>query len=95
VSRLLSLVVVLVYVAVGGAVAGPVVGLKILAAMLLPLACIWFPDALGEYTGQGMSRVTAPSPPSLVWLLGWTLLFLPVIVGTLVWLQGVPFEDLL
>jgi len=91
---LLSIFLVLVYVTVTGMLAGPLSALKLLAGMLLPLACIWFPDVLGEYTGQGLSRVSRPSPPSLVWFLGWIVLVLPLIVGTILWLQGVRLESL-
>ena len=49
-----------------------------LVACLLPLMCIWFPDVLGDRVS---GRITKSSPPLLVWLLGWALLLLLVIVG--------------
>jgi hypothetical protein len=96
VSRLLSLLLVLAYVTGAGVVAGTLSALKILAAMLVPLACVWFPEALGEYTGDTFSRaIIRPSPPSFVWFLGWIVLLLPLIVGSIFWLQGVPLDGLL
>jgi hypothetical protein len=88
-SRLLSLFLVLVYVTGTGVMAGTLSALKILAAMLLPLACIWFPEVMGDYT-QG--HVNRRSPPSFVWFLGWILLLLPMIVGAVLWLQGVRLD---
>lgn len=88
-SRPLSLLLVLAYFTAAGMVAGPLSALKTLAAMLLPLACIWFPDALGEHT-QG--HVNRPSAPAFVWCLGWVLLLLPIALGAILWLQGVPLD---
>lgn len=95
-SRLLSAAILIVYVTATGTVAGPLSALKMLLAMLLPLACIWFPDAMGDYTDQlRLSHVNRPSPPSLVWFFGWVLLLLPMMVGTFLWLQGTRLDDLL
>jgi len=85
-SRLLSLVVVLGYVVGTGVVVGMQSALKVSAAMLLPLACIWFPEVMGEFTG---GRVNRGSPASFVWFFGWILVLLPIIVGTILWFQGV------
>jgi hypothetical protein len=86
---LLSLFVVLAYVTGTGVMAGILSALKMLAAMLLPLACIWFPEAMGDYTRGHVNR---PTPPSFVWFFGWVLLLLPMIVGTILWLQGVRLD---
>jgi hypothetical protein len=72
--------------------AGTLSALKVFAAMLVPLACVWFPEAMGDYTGHTFSHITKPSPPSFVWFLGWIVLLLPVIVGTILWFQGVPLD---
>jgi hypothetical protein len=90
-SRLLAIIIVLAYIIGAGLIAGMVSALKVLAAMLLPLACIWFPEAMGDYT-QG--HVNKQSSPAFVWFLGWTLLFLPAIVATILLLQGVPLGSL-
>ena len=88
-SRLLSLFLVLAYVTGTGVMAGTLSALKIFAAMLLPLACIWFPDVMGDFT---RGRVNRRSPPSFVWFFGWLLLLLPMIVGAILWLQGVRLD---
>jgi hypothetical protein len=49
---------------------------KGLLALLLPLSLIWFPDAIGSFTGyvgRG-GRVDTESPPFLVSAAGWILL---------------------
>jgi hypothetical protein len=72
--------------------AGPLSALKMLGAMLVPLACVWFPEALGDYTGPALSHLNRRSPASFVWFLGWVLLLFPIIIGTILWLQGVPLN---
>jgi hypothetical protein len=49
---------------------------KGLLALLLPLAIIWFPDAIGSFTGyvgRG-GRIDTEAPPFLVSASGWILL---------------------
>ena len=54
--------------------------LKIGIFLILPLACIWFADAMGGYTGPTANMaITAPSPGMIVRILGWVLLLLPLI----------------
>ena len=51
---------------------------------ILPLACIWFGDTMGGYTGAaGTIGITQESPGALVCLLGWVLMLLPLVVGVL------------
>ena len=55
--------------------------LLISGALLLPLACIWFGDELGEYVGAVPGpAVTRKSPGWMVKVGGWVLLLLPAIV---------------
>jgi hypothetical protein len=52
------------------------------AALLLPLACIWFGDELGDYMGALPGpAVNKRSPGWLVKLAGWFLLLLPAMVA--------------
>jgi hypothetical protein len=77
------------YVTAAGMLTGPLFALKVLAGMLLPLGCIWFPEALGEST-QG--HVNRPSHPAFVWFLGWVLMLLPIALAAILWLQDVPLD---
>jgi hypothetical protein len=90
-ARLLSLFLVLAYVTGAGVIAGPLSALRMLALVVVPLACVWFPEALGEFTGHSYT-LTKRSPASLVWFLGWVVLVLPLIIATLLWLQGVRLD---
>lgn len=88
-GKFASLVVVLIYLLL---LTLPAVGvkadfgdvLKFLAFTILPLACIWFGDALGGYTGFSRPlgpRITNTTPGSFVVFLGWVILLFPLIVG--------------
>jgi len=61
---------------------GGVEGLKCSAALLFPLALIWFPDEIGSATGYfagNFLRVDAETPPILISIMGWFFLVgLPV-----------------
>ena len=59
---------------------GAEAGFKVIAVVTLPLACIWFSDAMGGYTGPTTGLwITAPSPGVFVCILGWMLLLLPLV----------------
>jgi hypothetical protein len=50
------------------------------AALLLPMACIWFPE-VGEYTGNlFMPGVKKPTPPGIIRAGGWFLLLVEFVV---------------
>ena len=87
-GRAISLLISALYVV--GAVwsGGPELGAKALASCLLPLACIWFSDAMGAYAGNfgGGSGITAESPGCIVSLVGWALLLFPFWGAGLKWL---------
>jgi len=62
-------------------------GFKVLAFLTLPLACIWFSEAMGSYTGPTTSMpITAPSPGIMVCIVGWMALLLPVVILVIAWL---------
>ena len=51
------------------------------AAVLLPLACVWFGDELGNYVGTVPGpAITKRSPGRLVKLGGWILYLVPAVV---------------
>ena len=54
---------------------------KFTVALLLPLLCIWFSDAMGAFTGWIPSTgITSPSPPRIVCFLGWVVLLVPLML---------------
>jgi len=60
---------------------------QILGFCVLPIACIWFPQPLGDLVG---GRITKTSPAFFVWFFGWLVLLLPIIGVGILWLRGVP-----
>ena len=80
--RLAALAIAAAYLA-GGAAAG--LGpdlLQLLAALIWPLAFIWFPEVLASFSGYaGRGGFAKPVPPSLISGAGWFLLVgLPVLL---------------
>lgn len=65
--------------------------LKLAAFLIFPLACIWFGDAMGGWTGFSRPlgpRISQESPGCLVAFIGWILLFLPLLIGIIVILSN-------
>lgn len=87
ISRILSLVVAGIYLVFPIAVylcgdKEACRGLEyMLAFLVLPLACIWYGDELGELLGIKYGLVSAPSPGWAVMFMGWVILLLPLIIG--------------
>ena len=74
-NRGLSLIVALVYLTAAYLYGSGLGMAKVAVLLLLPMACIWFPEALGEYTGiMRLQAITASTPAFLVCAGGWLLL---------------------
>jgi len=85
-SRVISGAVVALYLGVDLRYSGPADAVRLLWFCLLPVACVWFPDALGDLIS---GRITKKSPPSFVWFFGWVVLLLPVISVAILLVEGV------
>lgn len=83
-GRIVSLVISAVYLVIAG-VAGGAEGVLLSAIFLIvPLGCIWFGDAIGDWTGfsrLGGPRISQRSPGSAVRFVGWVLLLTPGVAG--------------
>jgi len=83
-SRILSLVVIIIYLFTAYIFGGGELFLRTFLFVLLPFVCIWFGDEMGEITGvSGMrigSIITEKSPGNMVVFMGWVLLLLPIII---------------
>ena len=94
IGRTLSLIVAAVYLVITAIYASSqgklLTDLLIIgAALLFPLACIWFPDELGEYMGALPGPgITRKSPGWMVRICGWVLLLLPAIVFWFIYREG-------
>ena len=58
-SRIASALLAAGYVGFFGATAGSVLAVLAVVFCVVPLACIWFPAAMGDWTG---GRITKKSP---------------------------------
>jgi hypothetical protein len=88
VSRWLSALLVTAYIAVAFVAGGSLLGVTTAGACLLPWMCVWFPGAMGSYTVGQVGMITSASPATMVWLMGWVVLLLPVIVILFLWTRG-------
>ena len=81
INRGLSAAVAIVYLIAAYVGGGPPLLVKCAMYLFLPLACIWFGEEMGAFTGtmRGPSFYTE-SPGCLVAFLGWVLLLLPFAV---------------
>jgi len=75
INRGLSLLVCIVYISVGYSVQGSGRALGVFIGLLFPMACIWFPEPLGNFTGIIRGQLmTSPTPAVLVSAGGWLIL---------------------
>jgi uncharacterized membrane protein YoaT (DUF817 family) len=90
-NEILSGLLALIYAIAAFAGGGAEVGLKVLMFLILPLACIWFGDEMGDYMGTwpiSGGGITNTTPGWLVRIGGWLLLLLPVIIGIIYAIMG-------
>lgn len=89
-SRIISGVLAAAYVILAYNVTGDAYDtVKFAFCLLLPLACIWYSDALGEFTGGfGGRAITATTPGCFVAFIGWLLLLLPLVIGLILAIRG-------
>lgn len=79
-NRILSGLLAVGYIVGGFSTRGGEAGFIVLAFVILPLACIWFSEPMGGFTGlSGNIWITAPSPGIFVCIAGWLLLVFPLI----------------
>jgi hypothetical protein len=89
ISRIASLVVAAVYLIAASCSGDTKAILTVAMYLILPLSCIWFSEAMGDYTGFARGGyIDTKSPGCLVAAGGWLLLLLPVIVGVIFCVQG-------
>lgn len=84
INRGLSLLIYFVYLAAAYAHGGAETTFKVAMGLLLPMACIWFSQPLGDYTGiiRGQS-MTSSTPAFLVCAGGWFILVGAPVLGYL------------
>lgn len=83
-SRPLSGCVAGFYFAIAWIFGGAEMAVKVVSFLLLPLACIWFSDAMGNCTGFltfTRPAITEKSPGILVAFIAWLLLLSPLFIA--------------
>jgi len=86
-NRTLSLILALAYLAIAAVTGGGRLFFQVLVFLILPLACIWFGEAMGSVAGPASSllsggpAITKSSPGCVVVFAGWLLLFTPIVVA--------------
>jgi len=84
ISRILSGLVAIGYLVAAYLDAGGGGVLACAAFLVLPLACIWFSEAMGEFPGLvRLHQVTVETPAWLVACGGWLLMAVPVVAALL------------
>lgn len=85
-NRTLSSIVLVGYIFMAQRLGALVLMIKIGVALLLALACVWFPDAFGDFAGVvHFHRITTPTPAILVRIIGWLILVgLPLLMWYIV-----------
>ncbi|MGB1130015.1 MAG: hypothetical protein ACPG4K_08190 [Haloferula sp.] len=90
--RFASALVYLIWIALVFSTGGLGHAFKAAAYYLLPMACIWFPDAMGNYTGALWARgplVDERSHPTFLRWAGWFLLLVvPILIGVRFFVRG-------
>ena len=90
-NRILSVLVAITYIVLAAIFSGGALAFKIGLFVILPLACIWFSDSMGGYTGflpLGDYPITQQSPGILVRIMGWVVLLLPVVIAVIVYFSA-------
>jgi hypothetical protein len=81
-NRVISGLLAGIYLVLAYAHGGGEPTFKMGLCLILPLACIWFSDAMGGFTGPTtIIAITRVSPGVFVLILGWLILLLPVIIA--------------
>jgi hypothetical protein len=89
VSRSLSSLVVTVYIIVAFAAGGALAGIRMAAFCLFAWCCVWLPGPIGTKVVPAIGRNARGTPATMVWFVGWALLLLPIVVFSVLWMQGV------
>lgn len=94
IARTLSLIIAAVYLGLAALAANSAAkllsGILIVGGgLLVPLACIWFADEMGEYIGALPGpAINRRSPAWMVKIAGWVLLLLPAFLFVWIVFQG-------
>lgn len=83
-QRLLSALAALGYLAAMWRHEGWAGALALLPPLAIPLGMIWYAGSISRTAGRGwgLRRSEHPTPPAAIRALGWILLLVPLLIGT-------------
>jgi hypothetical protein len=80
-SQRISIVLALIYISVGTFVGNAHGMFCVVLLLILPMACIWYPEEMGGYTGTcGNGYITNRTPAGMISFIGWLLLLSPLLL---------------
>ena len=90
ISRILSAIIVVAYIATAYFTDGGETAFRVGMFFILPIACIWFGDSMGDYVGGTMrgQYISSTTPGCMVIAGGWLLLLLPAIIGLISYIRA-------
>ena len=89
ISRTLSAVIAIAYIATAYFTDGGETAFRVGMFLILPIACIWYGDSMGDYVGGTMrgQYISSSTPGCMVIAGGWLLLLLPAIIGLISYIR--------
>jgi len=88
-NRILSGLLAGAYLVIAFIAGGIAASLKMMIGIIMPLACIWFGDEMGQYRGTiRLQAMTCSTPGYLVRAGGWLILLLPIIIAIVMIMAG-------
>ena len=90
ISRILSAIIAVAYLATAYFTDGGETAFRVGMFLILPIACIWYGDSMGDYVGGTMrgQYISSTTPGCMVIAGGWLLLLIPVIIGTIIHIRA-------
>ena len=81
-SKITSVLISIIYLVGAYIIGGMEASLRTLGFLVLPLACIWFSDGMGGFTGftRGLRYIDKESPACVVGFMGLVLLLMPLLI---------------
>ena len=90
ISRNLSAIIAIAYIATAYFSDGGETAFRVGMYLILPIACIWYGDSMGDYVGGTMrgQYISSTTPGCMVIAGGWLLLLLPALIGVISYIRA-------
>ena len=90
INKILSAIVAIAYLATAYFTDGGETTFRVGMFLILPMACIWFGESMGDYVGGTIrgQYISSTTPGCLVVAGGWLILMLPAIFAAIGLIQG-------